>query len=84
MQTLDQAMRSLVEWKDRTEMMAYLKDRFDFWEPDESNVTHEPYSGLDKRTGWDTWLVCVRGHAAMFTDGGFTDARGVSSSPTAE
>lgn len=79
MQTLDESMQSLVEFADRAEMMAYLKQRFDFWGPTEENVTHEPYgddwtpagNNFDARIGWHTWLVCIDGKAAMFTDGGF-------------
>jgi len=34
-----------------------------------SAVTVEPYGGIDKRNGWDTYIVSIEGQACGFTDG---------------
>lgn len=39
-----------------------------FDEPIE-RITVDPYSGIDKRNGWDTYIVCVDGSAIGMTNG---------------
>ncbi len=68
MMTLAESMENVVELKDRAELLKYLSERFDFWNPTDANVTIEPY-GFDDRIDWDTHLVCIDGKAALFTDG---------------
>jgi hypothetical protein len=68
MASLEEAMQSLVEIPDRPALIAYLTEHYGFWSPTDANVTIE-YYGFDRRTGWDTHLVCVDGKAALFTDG---------------
>jgi hypothetical protein len=79
MMSLDESMGNVVEFADRAAMLAYLKEMFGCWSPMDENVTHQPYTidgspdgdCFDARIGWHTWLVCIDGKAAMFTDGGF-------------
>lgn len=68
---LDEAMERVVEIPDKAALMAYLKEHYDFWHPNEQNVTVQPY-GRDERIDWDTHLICVDGNAALFSDGWLT------------
>lgn len=68
---LDESMEQVVEVSDRTALLAYLRNRYDFWNPTDKNVTIR-YYGYDSRIGWTTYLICVDGHAALFADGSFT------------
>jgi hypothetical protein len=65
----DEVMRSkVVEIADRAALMAYLREHYAFWSPNDANVTCRPYC-FDPRNRWDTHLVSVDGNAALFTDG---------------
>lgn len=61
--------RDIANW---AELLEYLREHYDFWSPDEKSVTLEWYAS-DERIGWDTWLLCVDGKAALFTDGMLAD-----------
>ena len=65
---LEDAMRTCVELPDRAALMEYLATEFYFWNPTAENVTVEHYA-YDERISWDTYLVCIDGKAALFTDG---------------
>lgn len=67
-QSFDEAMQAAVDIADWPALIAYLQDRYDFWKPTDDMVTIEPY-GRDARNGWNTHLICVRGNAALFSDG---------------
>lgn len=68
--TLGEAMEHMAEFHTRAELLAFLRERFDFWSPTDANVTIEKYGkGIDERCGWDTHLICVDGKAALFSDG---------------
>lgn len=68
--TLDEALGETVDIADRDELLDYLLDHYEFWRPKLDNISIEKYGhGPDDRCGWDTHLVCVDGHAALFTDG---------------
>jgi hypothetical protein len=67
---LDEAMEQQVELHDKEALLAYLRDRFYFWDVTEQNVTIAPYTDrVDERCGWHTHLCCIDGKAALFTDG---------------
>ncbi len=68
--SLDESMAHVTEVKDRAELVAFLREHWRRDEATEENVTIEPYQ-RDERIGWDTHLICVDGHAALFSDGGF-------------
>jgi hypothetical protein len=61
-------MQRVTEIADRPALITYLQQHYGFWNPTDANVTMQPY-GWDDRIGWDTYLVCVDGKAAVFTDG---------------
>ena len=70
MQTVDESMESVTEVSDWPELMALLREHYYFWEPTEENVLIQKWGqGIDTRIGWDTHVVTVNGHAALFTDG---------------
>lgn len=63
-------MAQVVELPTKAAALDYLKERYSYWDPTDENVTIEKYGrGIDERIGWDTWLICIDGKAAMFTDG---------------
>lgn len=66
--SLEDAMDRVVEVKNFNELLSYLRHAYDFWNPTVNNVRVQHY-GFDDRIGWDTWLVTVDGHAAVFADG---------------
>lgn len=67
---LADAMNWATEVADREELLAYLQEHYWFWGPIDENVTIEKYGdGIDKRCGWDTYLICVDGKAALYSDG---------------
>lgn len=49
-------------------LVAYLRQRFYFWNPTEQNITSQFYA-TDARIGWRTHLICIDGKAALYTDG---------------
>lgn len=66
-------MALVVEIADHAALVEAIRHDRDGW-PDQDEVTPEsvaviPYGGVDRRTGWDTWLVTVRGNAVGFTNG---------------
>jgi hypothetical protein len=65
---LHEVMEKVIELPTWVALMEHLKQNYEFWEPDEKNVTIHFYAE-DKRIGWKTHLVCVKGNAALFTDG---------------
>ena len=67
-----EAMARVVEVHGRADLLAYLREHFDFWSPTDENVTIKPH-GFDERIGWDTHLICVDGKAALFSDGPLVD-----------
>ena len=52
------------------EIDATLDAVADYFERPVKWITVEPYSGIDKRNGWDTYIVCADGAAIGFTNGG--------------
>jgi hypothetical protein len=68
MLTLDESLARVVDIPSRQALMQYLSEHFDFWSPTDQNVTIEPYA-KDPRIGWYTYLICVAGKAALFSDG---------------
>jgi hypothetical protein len=71
--TLEEAMARVAVVSSREELLIYLQQHFDFWNPTADNVTIKPY-GRDERVGWDLHLICVDGKAALFSDSDFADA----------
>jgi hypothetical protein len=41
-----------------------------YFEQPVERITVEPYSGIDRRNGWDTYIVCLYGAAIGMTNGG--------------
>jgi hypothetical protein len=67
---IGESMKHEREAKDWAELMAFLKAEWLPTEVTDDNVTIEKYgTGIDKRIGWDTHLLCIDGRAALFTDG---------------
>ena len=67
--TIDESMKHELEIPDWDALVAFLQKEWVAWKPD-SVVTVEKYgTGIDKRIGWDTHLVCVDGRAALLSDG---------------
>lgn len=66
--TVYESLDQCVELADGAALMEHLRKHYYFWSPTPQNVTIEPYC-FDERIGWDTYLVCIGGKAAMFTDG---------------
>ena len=65
---IDESMKHVLEIPDWEALVAFLEKEWRAWKPD-SVVTVEKYGRFDERIGWDTHLVCVDGHAALFSDG---------------
>jgi hypothetical protein len=67
-----EAMDQVVELNTRADLAIYLQKNYSFWNPTNENVVIKPY-GFDKRNNWSTYLICVDGKAALFSDGDFND-----------
>lgn len=70
---LDEAMETVVELKDRADLLRHLQKLAEPWPthpPVTDTTVHvEPY-GFDKRIGWDTHIVTLDGYGVLgFTDG---------------
>lgn len=64
-----EAMELAVKVHTVEELMDHLRRNYGFWNPTPENVTFKEYGGIDNRCGWNTYLVCVDGNAALFADG---------------
>lgn len=74
--SLEQALERAVYLDGRVALFAYLRDAFEFWNPELDDISMEKYGiGIDERCGWDTYLVSVDGKAAVFTDGPLPDEK---------
>lgn len=69
--TIDESMAQVAEVADRPALLAFLRERFDFWNPTDENVTSK-YHGYDSRISWVTYLICIDGKAALIADRSFT------------
>lgn len=65
---IDEAMSKVIELSNWAALLEHLGMNYSEWEPTEQNVTIHFYAD-DKRVGWKTHMVCVKGNAALFTDG---------------
>ena len=69
-----ESMETTEEVSSMAEVVAYINKQ---WELDPgitaSQVIIEPYSGIDERNGWDTWIVCVDGRVFGMSDGPLPD-----------
>lgn len=68
--TIDEAMERVIEIPNRDALMDFLRKNYEFWKPTEENVTIKFYA-KDDRIGWNTYLICVDGKAALFSDSDF-------------
>jgi hypothetical protein len=66
--SLDDAMARVTEVKNFDQLLVYLQENYYFWCPTAQNVRTKHYM-FDDRIGWNTWMVTVDGHAAVFADG---------------
>jgi hypothetical protein len=70
---LAESMETMIEVKDRDELILHLKAQLDRWDFhfNSDEVKIEPYSGMDKRIGWDTtYIVSLPGYGVLgFTNG---------------
>ncbi|HEV8364576.1 MAG TPA: hypothetical protein VGQ52_13760 [Gemmatimonadaceae bacterium] len=69
---LVESMETTVDVPDRPALIKHLQNILQIYyiamQPDD--LTVEPYGGTDARTGWDTYIVIVRGFGVIgFTDG---------------
>lgn len=60
--SLDAAMAEVRKVATRAELATLLHAPEDW-------ISVEPYGGVDKRIGWDTYIVTVRGQGVGFTNG---------------
>lgn len=72
MMTLDESMAQVEEISTLEALRSYIKQRFYFWQPTDDNIEFKPW-GFDARIGWDTFLITVAGHAALFSDRSFDE-----------
>lgn len=66
--SLADSMERATEVRTFSELLAHLRAHYPFWSPTEANVTIRPY-GYDERIKWSTYLICVDGNAALFSNG---------------
>lgn len=73
---LAESMETVVEVNSRVELVLHLVKIFKPYENrddcprDFSQMTIEPYGGMDERIGWDTYIVYLPGYGVLgFTDG---------------
>jgi len=63
------ALEKAVDIPSRIALLEHLREHYDHWgRAEPGNVSVEPY-GYDERCDWDTHLICVNGHAALFAKG---------------
>lgn len=72
MQSIDESMSQVEEVLTLDALRSHIKHRFDFWQPTDENIQFI-YWGYDARIEWDTFLITVNGHAALFSDGSFDE-----------
>jgi hypothetical protein len=72
MMSVYESMAQTTEVADLEALQAYVKQHFYAWDPTDENIQIQPW-GLDPRNWWDTYLITVNGHAALFSDGPFPD-----------
>ncbi len=72
---LDLALKDAVEIRSYEHLVEYLKSYW-CWETfTEADMSQQKYGTYDRRIGWSTWLLCIKGHAAFFMKGKFPDDR---------
>lgn len=70
--SLDAAMAEAQEFAGRAELVAHITEELAPWGfvVTPTMVHVEKYGGIDKRIGWDTYIVTVDGYGVFgFTDG---------------
>jgi|SRR5688572_5179002 len=67
--SLDEALEQTAEITSRTQLVSYLRSACHFYNATEENVTIAQHGGFDEQTGWDTYLICVNGVEALYSDG---------------
>jgi hypothetical protein len=53
---------------DADDVLAYIRSHFPQWRPD-LRYLMQIHCGIDKRNGWDTWVIKLRNHPVVWTDG---------------
>lgn len=70
---LADSMKEVVMFHGRSELIKIMRAGVDWYPPDKlptvENTKVEAYGGVDKRIGWDTYIVTVNGSAWGFTNG---------------
>lgn len=56
------------------DVVAFIRCRYPQWRPDIRQMAQIP-CGIDKRNGWDTWLIKLRGQPAIWMDGPIADVQ---------
>lgn len=65
-----EAMKTVIEVRDKVDLFNYLKHDLSGYKLESMDqLTITPYSGIDSRNGWDTYIVCINGAAIGFTNG---------------
>ena len=63
-----EAMKTVFEVENKAELFYCLKE-VGYKLENIEQLTIKPYSGIDSRNGWDTYIVCISGMAIGFTNG---------------
>lgn len=70
---IDEAMSRVVEIKDYQHLLSHLKENY--WESFQPEDLTQRFYSRDRRIGWSTWLLCIKGQAVLFMKGRFHDER---------
>jgi hypothetical protein len=69
----DASMERVVNVESMDDVIAYINCHYPQWRPDIRQMVQIHCSRLDRRNGWDTWLIKLRGQPVMWMDGPLAD-----------
>jgi hypothetical protein len=64
---LEESLDQVREFHHARDLFDFLAERFDFWQPTPENIKSWFWCH-DDRIDWDTWILTIDGHAALFCD----------------
>ena len=82
MLTIPEAMAQATEVSSLRELCAYINARRDI-PVQPHQILFEP-RGYDKRTGWNTYLITIKGEPVLYSDGKFRDTREKNDEPQSD
>lgn len=68
MEDIEESKKRVVHISDVDDVIAYIHCYFPQWRPDRKHLV-QVHCGFDRRTGWDTWVIKLRSHPVLWTDG---------------